>query len=297
MESDLMLMKPSMDFVFKRLFGAEESKDSLISLLNAIIESDSPIKDVELKNTDLEKEHLGDKFCRLDIKAKTDKGELINIEIQVRDEYNMVQRTLYYWSKIYSDQLGSAENYKDLARTVCINILNFKLLDNDRYHNAYRLKEITTNEELTDIEEIHFIELPKSKGINSEEVDNIDSLVKWIEFIKEPESEAVRILELTDESIRKAKNQLYKLSLDKKTIEQYRIREKAMYDEISALENSREKGLQEGVKIGKEKGRKEGLKEGELNAKKKLAKSLLDVLDIETIAQKTGLTEEEIRKL
>ena len=71
-----MLMKPSMDFVFKRLFGAEESKDSLISLLNAIIESDSPIKDVELKNTDLEKEHLGDKFCRLDIKAKTDKGEL-----------------------------------------------------------------------------------------------------------------------------------------------------------------------------------------------------------------------------
>ncbi|WP_283697550.1 Rpn family recombination-promoting nuclease/putative transposase [Clostridium perfringens] len=288
-----MLMKPSMDFVFKRLFGAEESKDSLISLLNAIIESDSPIKDVELKNTDLEKEHLGDKFCRLDIKAKTDKGELINIEIQVRDEYNMVQRTLYYWSKIYSDQLGSAENYKDLARTVCINILNFKLLDNDRYHNAYRLKEITTNEELTDIEEIHFIELPKSKGINSEEVDNIDSLVKWIEFIKEPESEAVRILELTDESIRKAKNQLYKLSLDKKTIEQYRIREKAMYDEISALENSREKGLQEGVKIGKE----EGLKEGELNAKKKLAKSLLDVLDIEIIAQKTGLTEEEIRKL
>ncbi|HAT4117300.1 Rpn family recombination-promoting nuclease/putative transposase [Clostridium perfringens] len=292
-----MLMKPSMDFVFKRLFGAEESKDSLISLLNAIIESDSPIKDVELKNTDLEKEHLGDKFCRLDIKAKTDKGELINIEIQVRDEYNMVQRTLYYWSKIYSDQLGSAENYKDLARTVCINILNFKLLDNDRYHNAYRLKEITTNEELTDIEEIHFIELPKSKGINSEEVDNIDSLVKWIEFIKEPESEAVRILELTDESIRKAKNQLYKLSLDKKTIEQYRIREKAMYDEISALENSREKGLQEGVKIGKEEGRKEGLKEGELNAKKKLAKSLLDVLDIETIAKKTGLTEEEIRKL
>ncbi|XZM35069.1 Rpn family recombination-promoting nuclease/putative transposase (plasmid) [Clostridium perfringens] len=296
-----MLMKPSMDFVFKRLFGAEESKDSLISLLNAIIESDSPIKDVELKNTDLEKEHLGDKFCRLDIKAKTDKCELINIEIQVRDEYNMVQRTLYYWSKIYSEQLGSDENYKDLARTVCINILNFKLLDNDRYHNAYRLKEITTNEELTDIEEIHFIELPKSKGINSEEVDNIDSLVKWIEFIKEPESEAVRILELTDESIRKAKNQLYKLSLDKKTIEQYRIREKAMYDEISALENSREKGLQEGVKIGKEEGRKEGkeegVKEGELNAKKKLAKSLLDVLDIETIAQKTGLTEEEIRKL
>ena len=292
-----MLMKPSMDFVFKRLFGAEESKDSLISLLNAIIKSDSPIKDIELKSPDLEKQHIGDKFCRLDIKAKTDKGEIINVEIQVRDEYNMVQRTLYYWSKIYSDQLGESENYKNLARTVCINILNFKLLDNDRYHNTYRLKEITTNEELTDIEEIHFIELPKSKEIKSEEVNNIDSLLKWIEFIKEPESETVRILELTDESIRKAKTQLYKLSLDKKTIEQYRIREKALYDEISALENSREKGrkegLQEGVKIGKE----EGLKEGRIKEKRNLAKSLLDVLDIETISKKTGLSIEEIKRL
>ena len=292
-----MLMKPSMDFVFKRLFGAEESKDSLISLLNAIIKSDSPIKDIELKSPDLEKQHIGDKFCRLDIKAKTDKGEIINVEIQVRDEYNMVQRTLYYWSKIYSDQLGESENYKNLARTVCINILNFKLLDNDRYHNTYRLKEITTNEELTDIEEIHFIELPKSKEIKSEEVNNIDSLLKWIEFIKEPESETVRILELTDETIRKAKTQLYKLSLDKKTIEQYRIREKALYDEISALENSREKGrkegLQEGVKIGKE----EGLKEGRIKEKRNLAKSLLDVLDIETISKKTGLSIEEIKRL
>ena len=281
-----MLMKPSMDFVFKRLFGAEESKDSLISLLNAIIKSDSPIKDIELKSPDLEKQHIGDKFCRLDIKAKTDKGEIINVEIQVRDEYNMVQRTLYYWSKIYSDQLGASENYKNLARTVCINILNFKLLDNDRYHNTYRLKEITTNEELTDIEEIHFIELPKSKEIKSEEVNNIDSLLKWIEFIKEPESETVRILELTDESIRKAKTQLYKLSLDKKTIEQYRLREKALYDEISALENSREKGLQEGVKIGRI--------EEKINLAKK---SITEGLSISLISKLTGLSEEEIKRL
>ncbi|WP_415331602.1 Rpn family recombination-promoting nuclease/putative transposase [Clostridium perfringens] len=277
-----MLMKPSMDFVFKRLFGAEESKDSLISLLNAIIKSDSPIKDIELKSPDLEKQHIGDKFCRLDIKAKTDKGEIINVEIQVRDEYNMVQRTLYYWSKIYSDQLGASENYKNLARTVCINILNFKLLDNDRYHNTYRLKELTTNEELTDIEEIHFIELPKSKEIKSEEVNNIDSLLKWIEFIKEPESETVRILELTDESIRKAKTQLYKLSLDKKTIEQYRIREKALYDEISALENSREKGI----------------KEGELKANRKIAKNLLSKgVELKEIAKILELDEILVEKI
>ncbi|MDU7068469.1 MAG: PD-(D/E)XK nuclease family transposase [Clostridium perfringens] len=53
------------------------------------------MKDVELKNTDLEKEHLGDKFYILDINTKIDKYKIINIEIQVRDEYNMIQCTLY----------------------------------------------------------------------------------------------------------------------------------------------------------------------------------------------------------
>ena len=288
-----MLMKPSIDFVFKKLFGSEESKESLISLLNAIIKSDSPIEDVEILNNDLDKEHNADKFSRLDIKAKTDKGELINIEIQVKNEYNMIQRTLYYWSRIYTDQLTSTRDYSELSRTICINILNFKLLDNDRYHNTYRLKELTTNEELTDIEEIHFIELPKSKHVDKDEVDNIDSLLKWIEFIKEPESETVKILETTDEVLRNAKAQLYKISLDKDSIARYREFEKRMYDETSALNSAKREGLEKGVEIG----RKEGEVIGELKAKKNLAKSLLDVLDIETISQKTELSIEEIKRL
>lgn len=280
-----MLMKPSIDFVFKKLFGSEESKESLISLLNAIIKSDSPIQDVKILNNDLDKEHNNDKFSRLDIKAKTNNGELINIEIQVKNEYNMIQRTLYYWSRIYTDQLSSTKDYSELSRTICINILNFKLLDNDRYHNTYRLKEITTNEELTDIQEIHFIELPKSKHVDKNEVNNIDSLLKWIEFIKEPESETVKILETTDEILRNAKAQLYKISLDKDSIIRYREFEKRMYDETSALNSA------------KREGKEEGLKEGELKAKRNLAKSLLDVLDIETISKKTGLSIEEIKRL
>ena len=276
-----MLMKPSIDFVFKKLFGSEESKESLISLLNAIIKSDSLIQDVEILNNDLDKEHNADKFSRLDIKAKTDKGELINIEIQVKNEYNMIQRTLYYWSRIYTDQLSATMDYSELSRTICINILNFNLLENDRYHNTYRLKELTTNEELTDIEEIHFIELPKSKHVDKDEVDNIDSLLKWIEFIKEPESETVKILETTDEVLRNAKSQLYKISLDKDSIARYREFEKRMYDETSALNSAK----------------REGKEEGRIEEKRNLAKSLLDVLDIETISKKTGLSIEEIKRL
>ena len=54
-----------------------------------------------------------------------------------------------------------------------LDILDFKYLKNDRFHNGYRLKEIETNEELTDLEEIHFIEIPKL----SEDSDEKDMLV------------------------------------------------------------------------------------------------------------------------
>ncbi|MCX0373520.1 Rpn family recombination-promoting nuclease/putative transposase [Clostridium perfringens] len=277
-----MLMKPSIDFVFKKLFGSEESKESLISLLNAIIKSDSPIQDVKILNNDLDKEHNNDKFSRLDIKAKTNNGELINIEIQVKNEYNMIQRTLYYWSRIYTDQLSSTKDYSELSRTICINILNFKLLDNDRYHNTYRLKEITSNEELTDLQEIHFIELPKFNEIGNKEyvenVEEMDALEKWLEFLVEPESNTVRQLELSNEEIKLAKSELYRLSMDSKEREQYNMREKAIYDRISALENAEAKGKREGkLELVKE--------------------SLSQGLEISLISKITGLSEEEILKI
>ncbi|MCX0401177.1 Rpn family recombination-promoting nuclease/putative transposase [Clostridium perfringens] len=281
-----MLMKPSIDFVFKKLFGSEESKESLISLLNAIIKSDSPIQDVKILNNDLDKEHNNDKFSRLDIKAKTNNGELINIEIQVKNEYNMIQRTLYYWSRIYTDQLSSTKDYSELSRTICINILNFKLLDNDRYHNTYRLKEITSNEELTDLQEIHFIELPKFNEIGNKEyvenVEKMDALEKWLEFLVEPESNTVRQLELSNEEIKLAKSELYRLSMDSKEREQYNMREKAIYDRISALENAEAKGK----------------REEKLESKLEIVReSLSQGLEISLISKITGLSEEEILKI
>ena len=160
------ILSPKVDFVFKKIFGSEENKSILISFLNATLKPKNEIISVELKNTDIEKDYIQDKFSRLDVKATTSNKEVINIEIQLKNQYNMIKRTLYYWSKIYEEQISEGNNYKMLNRTVCINILDYKFLKNNRFHNTYRLKEIETNEELTDIEEIHFIEIPKLRQIN-----------------------------------------------------------------------------------------------------------------------------------
>ncbi|MGV1072536.1 Rpn family recombination-promoting nuclease/putative transposase [Clostridium perfringens] len=280
------LLNPQIDFVFKKIFGTEKNKPILINFLNAVIKPTTPIKDVEIKNNDIDKDFIEDKFSRLDVKATTSNKEHINIEIQVKNEYNMIQRTLYYWSKMYSEQIQNRDNYSKLERTVCINILNFKYLKNDKYHNAYRLKEITSNEELTDLQEIHFIELPKFNEIGNKEyvenVEEMDALEKWLEFLVEPESNTVRQLELSNEEIKLAKSELYRLSMDSKEREQYNMREKAIYDRISALENAEAKGK----------------REGKLESKLEIVReSLSQGLEISLISKITGLSEEEIIKL
>ncbi|WP_283697510.1 Rpn family recombination-promoting nuclease/putative transposase [Clostridium perfringens] len=288
------LLNPQIDFVFKKIFGTEKNKPILINFLNAVIKPTTPIKDVEIKNNDIDKDFIEDKFSRLDVKATTSNKEHINIEIQVKNEYNMIQRTLYYWSKMYSEQIQNRDNYSKLERTVCINILNFKYLKNDKYHNAYRLKEITSNEELTDLQEIHFIELPKFNEIGNKEyvenVEKMDALEKWLEFLVEPESNTVRQLELSNEEIKLAKSELYRLSMDSKEREQYNMREKAIYDRISALENAEAKGKREG--------RVEGKLEGKLESKLEVVReSLSQGLEISLISKITGLNEEEILKI
>lgn len=245
----------------------------LISFLNAVLKQKNKIVEVEIKNSDIEKAYIEDKFSRLDVKAKTNNKEIINIEIQLKNEYNMIQRSLYYWSKLYEEQLNEGDRYDKLSRTVCINILDFKYLKNDRFHNGYRLKEIETNEELTDLQEIHFIEIPKLKKLSTEE-EVIDMLEGWVEFLRDPESEVVRKLEMTTREIREAKDELYRLSRNEKERELYFLREKSLKDEISALANAREKGF--------------------LDAKIENAKNLLDVLDDETIAHKIGLDLETV---
>ena len=284
------LLDPKMDFVFKNIFGSEKHPNILISFLNATLKPKDLITEVEIKNTDLNKGYIEDKFSRLDVKATTSNNEIINIEIQLKNEYNMIKRSLYYWSKLYSEQLNEGEDYSVLKRTICINILNFKYLKTRKFHSGYRLKEIYSNEELTNVAEIHFIEIPKLE----EGSDEKDMLVAWIEFLKNPESEKVRSLEMSVEEIREAKDELIKMSNDDTQRELYEMRAKNLRDKISALNEAERKG----IKKGREEGIKEGIEKGEKNKAIEIAKSLITLgLDKEAISKSTGLDLCEVEKL
>ena len=291
------ILSPKVDFVFKKIFGNEKHPNILISFLNAVIKPTDLIKSVQIKNTDIEKEHIEDKYSRLDIKAVTNKGEHINIEIQVKNEYNMIKRSLYYWSKMYEGQLKKGQDYDTLSRTICINILDFKYLKNDNFHNCYRLKEKNTNEELTDVMELHFIEIPKLRKLeNSEDIS--DMLEAWITFIESPTSELIDKLEMFSDEIKEAKEELLRLSGNDKERERYEKRFESILEQNSLLANAERKGLQKGLQQGIEKGKKEGLKEGAKQEKILIAINLIkNGLDNELIKNTTGLSIKEIIQL
>jgi predicted transposase/invertase (TIGR01784 family) len=157
------LLNPQVDFVFKRIFGAEGNQDILLSFLNAVFEdAEQPrVASVEILNPFLEKDAMTDKMSVVDVKARTENGTLINIEIQLSDHHDMAKRTLYYWAKMFEDQLAESAPYKDLRKTITINVLSFAYLPGDRFHTTFHLQEDRSHYPLTDLCEIHFIELAK----------------------------------------------------------------------------------------------------------------------------------------
>lgn len=266
--SEITLLSPKMDFIFKKIFGNEKNPEILISFLNSILQEIDPITNIEIRNSNIEKEYLEDKYGRLDIKATTNRGELINIEIQVKNEYNMIKRSLYYWGRMYTGQLSSGEDYELLQRTVCINILDFKYIDDEDYHTSYRIKNTKTTKDLTDLLELHFIELPKFQLCN-EDIE----LEVWLEFIKNPISEVVRKKEKSNKAFKQATDELYLISSNSDDIEKYRFREDSLREKNSLIAASE---------------RKEKIKN---------IKNILDVLDDETIADKFNFDIMEVKKL
>lgn len=149
------------DIVFKKIFGSKENEYILKNLLSAILEED--IQQVELqKDMQLERVKMEDKTGILDIKALTDKNMQINVEMQIVNRRNMEKRTLFYWSKLYGQGIKIGEPYYKLKKTITINLLDFNYFDTQNYHTTWHIVEdIEKDKVLTDVLEIHFIELPK----------------------------------------------------------------------------------------------------------------------------------------
>jgi len=152
------------DYAFKQLFGNEKNKGITVVFLNAILKRTGrqAIKEIAFDTQEVGAEYQGDKQSRLNILVRTQNNELINIEVQLTNQYDMAKRTLYYWSRIYNLQLVKSEGYHTLLPTITINICNFNLFNQtESFHNVFHLYEQEEKFRMDDVLEIHFIEMKK----------------------------------------------------------------------------------------------------------------------------------------
>lgn len=297
-------MNPRVDFVFKKLFGSEESKDILIDLINSIVSEKDRATDIEIKNPYNEKQYLKDKRTVLDVKALSGDGTWYDIEMQMLPEDWFAKRSLYYWSRLYSDQLDEGMHFRFLTKTICINILNFDQLDDEpSYHNVYKVKNVLSGEELLDEFEIHFIELRKYDETLADSLT--EALDRWVHFLKlagRYDSETMPEELKATPSVNKAMRMLERLSATKEEREVYEAREKWLMDLLSTVETKvkrgREEGRAEGIEIGKEIGLEQGIALGEDRTRRGIALGMLRAgLSVAEAAEYSGLPEEEVRRL
>jgi len=287
---DDFIMSPKNDYVFKRIFGDARNKDILVSFLNAVLEE--KINDVELLNTELKKEHAQDKHGILDVKAKTDQGLFVDIEIQLWNVASLHKRTLYYWSKMYIEQMAPGETYCSLMKTITINIVDYNCIENEYTHNVFHVRERKTNIVLTDVLEIHFLELTK---LTEDKNINEAGLLEWLMFLKSDTKEVFDVLAKKNKEINKAYDLLKKMSANKKERYLYEERQAAIHDEATRVKESFEKGWdggkEEGLELGHELGREQGIEQGigegiEQEREKNIKKM-----------KKKGMTDEEISEM
>ncbi|MFD0712808.1 Rpn family recombination-promoting nuclease/putative transposase [Paenibacillus sp. GCM10027626] len=285
---EVQRLNPKNDFLFKRLFGEEAGKGLLIGLLNAVLrrEGERAITDVSIVgDTKLARELIEDKESILDILCEVEDREKVNVEMQVRRFERMDLRSLFYVGKLLTDSLQNGQPYQNLMRSIGINILDHNYLPLEKYHSTFHLYE---DEErhymLSDILELHFIECPKFRRLPF----NInDPLHRWLRFLEQgTPAEQMEELMKVDEVIKEAEARLSYLASDEETRRRYAMREKALHDRASWLEDARTAGLKEGFEQGIEKGNR-----------KTALKMLEEGLDITLIGRITGLSENEIMQL
>ena len=161
------LMDLKVDYAFKQLFGSEQNKNITVVFLNAILAKTGrdKVKEILFVNQEIGGRHLDDKQSRLDIVVRTQDGDLINVEMQLSNQNDMMKRTLFYWSRLFTDQLQKGKGYQTLLPTITINICDFTLFtDTKTYHSTYHLYEdqsLTRLPAKDDVLEIHFIEMNK----------------------------------------------------------------------------------------------------------------------------------------
>jgi len=291
------------DYGFKRLFGQEPNKDLLQDFLNELLKDEQGrivdltyLKDENLGKTPLDRKAIFDLYC------ENERGEKFIVELQKAKQDFFKDRSVYYSTFPIQQQAQKGDWNYELKAVYTIGILDFVFEDDKKEPDTYRydikLQNIHTNEVFYDKLTFIYLELPKFKKT----VDDIETrFEKWLYAIKNLN----RLDKVPDKLREKVFEKFFEVAeianFTQEEVLNYEDSLKYYRDLKNSLDTAKKEGVEEGIGIGREEGigigREEGIGIGRVQTKRDIACNLLDVLDDKTIADKTGLTEDEVGAL
>jgi len=297
--SETTLLDIQSDYIFKRVFGVEKNKKLLISLINSILKGNPTVTDLEIRNTEISKIVKNNLTIYLDIKAEISPQEFVDIEIQVRNTGEIMERAVQYLAEILTlncrkltekeKEAGQRQTYK-YPKVIGIWIMGENVTDRKDAVNeacvAFPPTERDKYQIITDKLRIFFVELQK---FHPKHIDRKNMLDVWMAFLKNPLNDDIQDVP----EVKEALDTLKEISADKDEREIYYLRQHTEFGYISEKNVAVQKAKAEGEQLGAEKERAKAKMEKIESAKR----ALFMGLSVEQVSKITGLSLDEVKKL
>ena len=315
-------LNPLNDFLFMKYMGEKGDEEQLLGFLNAVLQKTgrNGIVSVEIDgDRTLTPEIIGDKSSILDLRATTEDGIKVNIEVQLRNAGNMDRRSLFYWSREYVRGIEAGQDYGELPAVIAINIVDFDFIPVDEVHTSFHLWEDRHKDiMLTDALEIHFISMTKFRQLGESDIDN-NCLHRWLAFFnRDTNEETLKKIIKMDRAIARAQERMAFVMRDKDALRAYHMREMAKSEYTSIVNHARREGIaigeqqgmvigeQRGIAIGEQRGiaigEQRGIAIGEQKGKDETCLAIVrnaagKGISAESISEITGLSAEKVRDI
>lgn len=288
------------DWAVKRLLRNKANFGVLEGLLTVLL--DRQIRILDILESESNQQNYDDKFNRVDIKARDSDDEIIIVEVQVTRELYFLERILYGVAKFITEHIELGELYSQVKKIYSISILYFDIgKGNDYlYHGQNTFVGVHTGDHLQVTVKEHDALIrrhpseifPEYFLIRLNEFDKVavTPLEEWLDYLK---NDRIRP-DTTTPGLKEVREKLIYYDMSPEERAAYDRHVDAIMIQNDVLGTAKFEGLLEGRAEGKEEGRKEGRLEAILEVARNMKRM---GVPLETIAQSTGLTFEEVERL
>ncbi len=199
------------DYMFRIVL--QECEEVLIALICALLHMKaSDVKEVEILNPIKPGENIEDKEFILDIKIKLNNNTYINLEMQVVNSHNWVDRSLSYLCRAY-DQLYHGQDYAEARPAIHIGFLDYTLFqEHKEFYGIYKMFNEKDHYLFSDKLTLGVVDLTQIKLATEE--DKAYGIDHWANLFKANTWEELKVIAEGNKAMQEASQALFEFTAD-----------------------------------------------------------------------------------